>query len=121
MAHRTMASWASGNPFVVAGGAADRIHSRGADGGAVLDRGGGDHHGEHQAAGVDGDVPLAAAVLLGVIPAPAGIGTVSAARTGRESITAVVGRGSRPAAARGWSRHPLCSSCKVPSSRQRAK
>lgn len=30
--------------------------------------------GQYQAGGVDGDVPLAAAVLLGVIPSPAGPG-----------------------------------------------
>jgi hypothetical protein len=37
---------------------------------AVLDGGGGDHHIQHEPDRVDGDVPLAAVDLLGVIPAP---------------------------------------------------
>jgi hypothetical protein len=39
---------------------------------AVLDGCGGDHHGQQQAHGIDGDVPFAAVDLLGVVPAPAG-------------------------------------------------
>ena len=84
----------------------------GAVGVAVLDRGGDDHHGQHQAGGVDGDVPLAAAVLLGVIPAPAGPGH---GVRGPHRLGVDHGRGragSRPAAARAWSRHPSCSSCR---------
>ena len=48
-------------------------------------------------------------------------GTVSAARTDWESITAAVGPASRPAAARTWARSPSCSRATVPSSRQAAK
>ena len=48
-------------------------------------------------------------------------GTVSAARTDWESITAAVGSASRPAAARTWARSPSCSRARVPSSRQAAK
>ena len=48
-------------------------------------------------------------------------GTVSAARTDWESITAAVGSGSRPAAARTWARSASCSRARVPSSRQAAK
>jgi hypothetical protein len=40
---------------------------------AVLDRGGGDHHGQHQAHGVHRDVPFAAVDFLGVIPAAGGL------------------------------------------------
>jgi len=40
---------------------------------AVLDGGGGDDHVQDQAGGIDGDVPLAAVDLLGVVPAPAGL------------------------------------------------
>jgi len=49
------------------------------------------------------------------------LGTVSAARTDWESITAAVGSVSRPAAARTWARSPSCSRASVPSSRQAAK
>ena len=49
------------------------------------------------------------------------LGTVSAARTDWESITAAVGSASRPAAARTWARSASCSRAKVPSSRQVAK
>jgi hypothetical protein len=49
------------------------------------------------------------------------LGTVSAARTDWESITAAVGSASRPAAARAWARSASCSRAKVPSSRQAAK
>ena len=48
-------------------------------------------------------------------------GTVSAARTDWESITAAVGSRSRPAAARTWARSASCSRARVPSSRQAAK
>ncbi len=48
-------------------------------------------------------------------------GTVSAARTDWESITAADGSGSRPAAARARARSTSCSRAKVPSSRQAAK
>src|SRR6266702_4341350 len=49
------------------------------------------------------------------------LGTVSAARTDWESITAAVGSPSRPAATRTWARSTSCSRAKVPSSRQAAK
>ena len=49
------------------------------------------------------------------------LGTVSAARTDWESITAAVGCGSRPAAARTRARSASCSRASVPSSRQAAK
>ena len=49
------------------------------------------------------------------------LGTVSAARTDWESITAAVGWGVRPAAVRTWARSTSCSRAKVPSSRQAAK
>jgi hypothetical protein len=88
---------------------------------AVLDAGGCDHHVQDQAGGVHGDVALAAVDLLGVIPAPVALGTVSAARTDWESMTAAVGSGLRPAAARAWARSWLCSRARVPSSRQAAK
>ena len=48
-------------------------------------------------------------------------GTVSAARTDWESMTAAVGSGSRPAAARTWARSVSCSRARVPLSRQVAK
>ena len=48
-------------------------------------------------------------------------GTVPAARTDWESITAAVGSGLRPAAARTWSRSASCSRTRDPSSRQAAK
>ena len=35
---------------------------------AVLDRGGGDHHGQHQAHGIHRDVPLAAVILSSQVP-----------------------------------------------------
>ena len=41
---------------------------------AVLDRRGGDHHGQHQAQRVHGDVPFPAIDFFRVIPAPAGPG-----------------------------------------------
>ena len=40
---------------------------------AVLDAGGGDHHGQQQPDRVHGDVPFAAVDLLRVVPAPAGL------------------------------------------------
>jgi hypothetical protein len=46
---------------------------------------------------------------------------VSAARADWESITAAVGCGSRPAAARTWARSTSCSRVSVPSSSQAAK
>ena len=49
------------------------------------------------------------------------LGTVSAARTDWESITAAVGSVSRLAAARTWARSTSCSRVSVPSSRQAAK
>jgi len=49
------------------------------------------------------------------------VGTVSAARTDWESITAAVGSGLRPATALTWSRSTSCSRASVPSSRQPAK
>jgi hypothetical protein len=48
-------------------------------------------------------------------------GTVSAARTDWESITAAVGSAFRLAAARTWARSVSWSRVKVPSSRQVAK
>jgi hypothetical protein len=48
-------------------------------------------------------------------------GTVSAARTDWESITAAVGSASRPSAALTWARSASCSRARVPSSRQAAK
>ncbi len=48
-------------------------------------------------------------------------GTVPAARTGWESMTAAVGWVLRPAAARAAARNRACSRARVPSSRQRAK
>ena len=48
-------------------------------------------------------------------------GTVSAARTDWESMTAAVGSAFRPAAALTWARSASCSRVKVPSSRQAAK
>ena len=47
------------------------------------------------------------------------LGTVSAARTDWESITAAVGSRSRPAAGRTWARSASCSPARVPSSRHR--
>jgi hypothetical protein len=38
---------------------------------AILHRGGGDDHGQQQAQGVHGDVPLTAVDLLAVMPGPA--------------------------------------------------
>ena len=76
--------------------------------------------GQHQAGGVDGDVPLAAAVLLGVIPARLARGTVSAACTGWESITAVVGRVAASGGP-GLVASPVVQQLQVPSSCQRAK
>jgi hypothetical protein len=49
------------------------------------------------------------------------LGTVPAARTDWESMTAAVGSVSRPAAARTWARSVSWSRVKVPSSRQAAK
>ena len=49
------------------------------------------------------------------------LGTVSAARTDWESMTAAVGWRLRPAAARTWARSSSCSRARVPSSRQAAK
>ena len=49
------------------------------------------------------------------------LGTVSAARTDWESMTAAVGSASRPAAALTWARSASCSRARVPSSRQAAK
>ena len=49
------------------------------------------------------------------------LGTVSAARTDWESMTAAVGSASRPAVALTWARSPSCSRARVPSSRQAAK
>ena len=66
---------------------------------AVLDRGGGDHHGQDQAHGVYCDVPLAALTFLALSRPRVAFGTVSAARTDWESITAAVGSAFRPAAA----------------------
>jgi hypothetical protein len=66
---------------------------------AVLDGRGGDHHGQQQAHRIDGDVPLAAVDLLGVIPAPAGPrhGVGGADRLGidhrRSRFRVTVGRG----------------------------
>ncbi len=48
-------------------------------------------------------------------------GTVSAARTDCESMTAAVGSGLRPAAVLTWARSSACSRARVPSSRQAAK
>src|SRR6266571_5710803 len=88
---------------------------------AVLDGGGGDHHGQQQAHRVYGDVPLAAVHFFRVIPAAGGLGHGVGARTDWESITAAVGSTSRPAATRTWARSTSCSRAKVPSSRQAAK
>ena len=49
------------------------------------------------------------------------LGTVSAARTDWESMTAAVGSGLRPAAILTWVRSWLCSRARVPSSRHVAK
>ena len=49
------------------------------------------------------------------------LGTVSAARTDCESMTAAVGWGVRPAAALTWVRSWACRRARVPSSRQAAK
>jgi hypothetical protein len=49
---------------------------------AVLDGGGCDSHVQDQAGGVHGDVAVAAVDLLGVIPAPAGLGADGAHRRG---------------------------------------
>jgi hypothetical protein len=48
-------------------------------------------------------------------------GTVSAARTDWESMTAAVGSALRLAAARAWARSASCTRVTVPSSRQVAK
>jgi hypothetical protein len=48
-------------------------------------------------------------------------GTVSAARTDWESITAAVGSSLRPTATLTWARSASCSRARVPSSRQAAK
>lgn len=83
-------------------GVAEIPHQR-PGGAAVLDRGQDDHGGEQQPGDTDGDVPLAAVDFLAA--SQPRVGTVSAVRTDRESITVAVGRGSCPAAARAWSRN----------------
>ncbi len=72
------------------------------------DRGRGGQDLQEQAGGVDGDVPLAAVDLLALSQPRLALGTVAAARTDCESITAAVGSVARPAAWRPprLTRHP---------------
>jgi hypothetical protein len=66
-------------------------------------------------------VPLAAVDLLGVSQPREAFGTVSAARTDWEPVTAAVGSAFRPAAILASLRSLSCGRAKVPSSRQAAK
>ena len=99
------------------GAGAVQVPQQGPGAVAVLDGCGGDDHGQEQAAGVYGDGPFTAVDFLGVVPAPAAFGTVSAARTDWESMTAAVGSAFRPAEVLTWARSASCSRVKVPSSR----
>jgi hypothetical protein len=87
----------------------------------ILDGRGGDHDGQQQAHRVHRDVPLAAIIFLALSQPRVALGTVSAARADWESMTAAVGCGLRPAAARTWARSTSCRRASVPSSRQSAK
>jgi len=60
--------------------------------------------GQQQPAGVDRDMPLAALIFFPPWYPLLAVGTVSAARTVWESITAAVGTGPRPSARRARSR-----------------
>jgi hypothetical protein len=91
-----------------------QVEQQRAGGVAVLDRCGGDQDFQQQAGGVDGDVAFAAVDLLGVVPARDALGTVGAARTDWESITAAVGSASRPAAMRAWARNASCRAAVAP-------
>jgi hypothetical protein len=86
-----------------------------------LHAGGGDDHIEQQPGGVHRDVPLAPLTFLAASQPRVALGTVSAARTDWESMTAAVGWASRPAAPRTAAHSWPCSRAKVPSSRQAAK
>ena len=88
---------------------------------AVLGAGGGDHDRQQQPGGVNGDVAFAAVYFLALVPAAAGLGMLSAARIDCESMTAAVGPGIRPAAARTCSRNWSWICCRVPSSREVAE
>jgi hypothetical protein len=76
---------------------------------AVLDGGGGDDHVQDQAGGVHGDMALAAVDLMALSQPRLAFGTVSAARTDWELMTAAVGPGLRPAAALARVRSSACS------------
>jgi hypothetical protein len=76
---------------------------------AVLDRGGGGQHFEQQAESVGGSVAFAAVDFLALSQPREALGTVAAARTDWELITAAVGSAWRPAAMRAAARNASCS------------
>lgn len=64
-----------------AGAGAGQVLQQGPGGVAVLEAGGGDHDGQNQAGGVDGNVALARLTFLALSQPQVAFGTVSAART----------------------------------------
>jgi hypothetical protein len=82
---------------------------------AVLDGCGGDQDFEQQAGGVDGDVALAPLTFLALSQPREALGTVGAARTDWESMTAAVGSTARPAAWRAAARKASCKAMVTPS------